>query len=682
MGGASDELVLGIDLGTTNSVVAVADDESVRVLETEDGDTLISSTVTFHPDGTVLVGASARERRLLDAANTVYSVKRLIGRPFESDEVRRAQSRFAFEFVASPSGGVLVKARKETYTLSEISAFVLREVRAVAEKALGQRCTRAVVTVPANFNELQRSATKAAGRVAGLEVIRILNEPTAAALAYGYGHGVRERVAVFDLGGGTFDVTVLELAGEIFEVQATAGDTYLGGDDIDNLIAEQMAEAFLVEHRVDMRSDGASYERLRAAAEWAKCQLSVQPEVVVHVDELAYGVGGVPLNLGYKLSAKALEAMAMPLLARAFDVCEEALRIASVRPSQIDRVILVGGSTRMPLVRRMVTEYFGREPLANIDPDLVVAQGAAIQARSLATSRAKGRIGRVALRRAAKPSLLAAKEISGAKHVDITGLTLGGADNDFDFAKSASTTDGPPKQTPTAAPPGATMRPPGASAAPAELRMPVPSEQNPGLPPVLVQAPVVIDTPLLDPNEFSFEGGEPEFDPSSLDFDDNLSLMDEPEPEPLPELFGQTEEVRPPLLVDVTPLSLGVETVGGYCETVIARNAAIPTEQGRAFATGRGDQQEVVLRICQGESRRLEENQLLGEVTLTLSGVSDRPRPIEVSFLLDANGTLAVRAVDETTGEEQQASISLVGGIDESETERMGDRLEAAYRES
>lgn len=689
MGGGSDELVLGIDLGTTNSVVAVADGESVRVLKTGDGDTLISSTVTFHPDGTVLVGATARERRLLDAANTVYSVKRLIGRPFESDEVRRAQSRFAFEFVPSPSGGVLVKARKETYTLSEISAFVLREVRAVAEKALGQRCTRAVVTVPANFNELQRSATKAAGRVAGLEVIRILNEPTAAALAYGYGHGVRERVAVFDLGGGTFDVTVLELAGEIFEVQATAGDTYLGGDDIDNLIAEQMAEAFLVEHRVDMRSDGASYERLRAAAEWAKCQLSVQQEVVVHVDELAYGVGGVPLNLGYKLSAKALEAMAMPLLARAFDVCEEALRIAGVRPSQIDRVILVGGSTRMPLVRRMVAEYFGREPLANIDPDLVVAQGAAIQARSLATSRAKGRIGRVALRRAAKPSLLAAKEVSGAKHVDITGLTLGGADNDFDFATAASATESPPR--PTNAPPGATLRPPGASAAPkapapppapAELRMPVPSEQNPGLPPVLVQAPVVIDAPILDPSEFTFEGGEPEFDAASLDFDDDLSLMDEPDAGPLPEFFGQEEDARPPLLVDVTPLSLGVETVGGYCETVIARNAAIPTEQGRAFATGRGDQQEVVLRICQGESRRLEENQLLGEVTLTLSGVTERPRPIEVSFLLDANGTLAVRAIDESTGEEQQASIQLVGGIDERETDRMGDRLEATYRES
>ena len=691
MGGANDAPVLGIDLGTTNSVVAVADEKSVRVLETAAGESLISSTVTFHPDGSVLVGASARERRLLDAANTVYSVKRLIGRPFESDEVRRAQSRFAFEFVPSSSGGVLVKARQETYSLSEISAFVLREVRAVAERALGQRCTRAVVTVPANFNELQRSATKAAGRVAGLDVIRILNEPTAAALAYGYGHGVRERVAVFDLGGGTFDVTILELAGEIFEVQATAGDTYLGGDDIDNLIAEQMAEAFLVEHRVDMRDDRASYERLRAAAEWAKCQLSLQPEVVVRVDELAHGPGGKPLDLGYKLSAKALEAMAMPLLGRAFDVCEEALRVASVRPTQIDRVILVGGSTRMPLVRRMVAEYFGKEPLTNIDPDLVVAQGAAIQARSLATSRAKGRIGRVALRRAARPAPLIAQEVAGAAHVDATGATL---ENDFDFVQSVP----PPAPSSKSIPPGATVRPPGVSpvpnAAPAELRMPVPSVANPGLPPVVVQRPIVLSAPPPPrvpppppPPPPPSQGADiPLFDAQDVGF------VEEPDTQPeLPELFALVPpqqppepppDVRPPLLVDVTPLSLGVETVGGYCESVIARNAAIPTEQSRAFATGRGDQQEVVLRICQGESRRLEENQLLGEVTLTLNGVSDRPRPIEVSFLLDAGGTLAVRAIDESTGEEQRASIQLVGGIDEGEADRMAERLQAAYRES
>ncbi|HJL25377.1 MAG TPA: Hsp70 family protein, partial [Polyangiaceae bacterium LLY-WYZ-15_(1-7)] len=391
--------VLGIDLGTTNSVVAVAGDAGIDVLTTPEGHRLIPSVVSFHPSGEVLVGRAARDRRLLDAQNTVYSVKRLIGRPFESREVQRAKERFAFEFAPSASGGVLVASRGETYTLSEISAFVLREVRRVAELATGGPCTRAVITVPANFNELQRSATKAAGRVAGLEVLRILNEPTAAALAYGYGSGSRERVAIFDLGGGTFDVTILELAGEVFEVVATAGDTYLGGDDIDQLIAEQMAEAFLAHHRYDPRGDRQAYERLRAAAEWAKCQLSAEEEVQLRIEELAYGEGGVSLDLTFGLSRQGLEAMAMPLLARAFDVCEEAMNVAGVRPTQIDQVILVGGSTRMPLVHRMVEDYFGKQPLATIDPDLVVAQGAALQGQALATSRAKSRLGRVTLRR-------------------------------------------------------------------------------------------------------------------------------------------------------------------------------------------------------------------------------------------------------------------------------------------
>jgi len=258
--------VLGIDLGTTNSVVCVSENGNLRVLPDEDGNPLIPSVVSFHPAGDILVGHSARERRLLDARNTVYSVKRLIGRPYLSPEVRRAQERFPFELVSGPTEGVLVEARGETYTLPEISAFVLREVRRIAEEQVGASCTRAVITVPANFNELQRSATKAAGRVAGLDVLRILNEPTAAALAYGYGKGSRERIAIFDLGGGTFDVTILELSGDVFEVLSTAGDTFLGGDDIDVLVADKMADAFLEHHRFDPRTDPQAYERLRAAA--------------------------------------------------------------------------------------------------------------------------------------------------------------------------------------------------------------------------------------------------------------------------------------------------------------------------------------------------------------------------------------------------------------------------------
>ena len=395
--------VIGIDLGTTNSVVAVADQPGGRVLSGSDGLQLIPSVVSFHPSGDVLVGAAAKERRLLDAQNTVYSVKRLIGRPYTSYEVKQAQERFAFELSEGPSGGVLVTARGETYTLSEISAFVLRHVRKVAEESLGEECSRAVVTVPANFNELQRSATKAAGRVAGLDVLRILNEPTAAALAYGYNKTSTERVAVYDLGGGTFDITILQLAGDVFEVLATAGDTFLGGDDVDSTVADHMAAQFLEQSRYDARQDRQAYERLRAAAEWAKIQVSVKPDIKLCIEELAYGDGGVALNLDYALTRQQLEQMCQPLVARSFDVCEDAMKAAGLRPTQLDNVILVGGSTRIPLLQRMVAEYFGRKPLVNIDPDLVVAQGAALQAQSLAAPSAKAPLGRVSLKKMVQP---------------------------------------------------------------------------------------------------------------------------------------------------------------------------------------------------------------------------------------------------------------------------------------
>ncbi|MFW2387947.1 MAG: Hsp70 family protein, partial [Polyangiales bacterium] len=396
--------VIGIDLGTTNSVVAVGEQTEARVLADSQGVTLTPSVVSFHPSGDVLVGATAKERRLLDAKNTVYSVKRLIGRPFSSYEVKHAQERFAFELSEGPSGGVLVAARGETYTLSEISAFVLRHVRKVAEEALGKECSQAVVTVPANFNELQRSATKAAGRVAGLDVLRIVNEPTAAALAYGYNKTSTERVAVYDLGGGTFDITILQLAGDVFEVLATAGDTFLGGDDVDTTVADHMIERFLEEHRYDVRQDVQAYERLRSAAEWAKIQLSNKNDIQLCVEELAYGDGGAALNLDYSLTRQQLEHMCQPLVARTFDVCEDAMKAAGLRPTQLDNVILVGGSTRIPMLQRMVAEYFGRQPLVNIDPDLVVAQGAALHAQSLAVPARKAPFAKVALKKVAQPT--------------------------------------------------------------------------------------------------------------------------------------------------------------------------------------------------------------------------------------------------------------------------------------
>ena len=717
--------VIGIDLGTTNSVVAVADQPGGRVLAGSDGVQLIPSVVSFHPSGDVLVGGPAKERRLLDAQNTVYSVKRLIGRPYTSYEVKQAQERFAFELSEGPSGGVLVTARGETYTLSEISAFVLRHVRKIAEEALGKECKQAVVTVPANFNELQRSATKAAGRVAGLDVLRILNEPTAAALAYGYNKTSTERVAVYDLGGGTFDITILQLAGDVFEVLATAGDTFLGGDDVDTVIADHMAAQFLEQSRYDTRQDRQAYERLRAAAEWAKIQLSLKPDVKLCIEELAYGDGGASLNLDYALTRQQLEHMCQPLVARSFDVCEDAMKAAGLRPTQLDNVILVGGSTRIPLLQRMVAEYFGRKPLVNIDPDLVVAQGAALQALSLAAPSRKAALGKVALKKLAQP---------GTGNHDIV------IEENFED-EVTNIGDRPPL------PP-----PPVARAA----RKATLSGQAPPPPPVQLKKsgdfPVddaVIDTPTrsreepleheptrvaeaVDPLDFQPTrmadasgllmqiGGEADHEPDELEVepsglmvelgddafggDSDMPTVGADAPAPLPpppldlastapaELRAALDEdidtvtgavvvpdvPQAPLLLDVTPLSLGVETVDGYCEHIIRRNSAIPAGQTKMFTTARDRQEAVVVRICQGEDRQISRNQLLGEVILEGLRPAARGKvQIAVRFMIDADGTLQVRAQDVGTGQQQQIAIKLIGELAEDEIEELTKRHEA-----
>jgi molecular chaperone DnaK len=710
--------VIGIDLGTTNSVVAVADQPGGRVLSGSDGLELIPSVVSFHPSGDVLVGGTAKERRLLDAQNTVYSVKRLIGRPYTSYEVKQAQERFAFELSEGPSGGVLVTARGETYTLSEISAFVLRHVRKVAEEALGQECSRAVVTVPANFNELQRSATKAAGRVAGLDVLRILNEPTAAALAYGYNKTSTERVAVYDLGGGTFDITILQLAGDVFEVLATAGDTFLGGDDVDSTVADHMAAQFLEQNRYDARQDRQAYERLRAAAEWAKIQLSVKPDVKLCIEELAYGDGGAALNLDYALTRQQLEQMCQPLVARSFDVCEDAMKAAGLRPTQLDNVILVGGSTRIPLLQRMVAEYFGRKPLVNIDPDLVVAQGAALQAQSLSVPSRRAPLGKVALKKMAQPDTGDDGIVIEEFEDEVTNIG-----------------DRPP------------LPPPAVARAARKATL---SGQAPPPPPIqlkksggLAAGDGVIDTPTrsreepleheptrvaeaVDPLDFQPTrmadasgllmqiGGEAE-DQSAEPVDEPSGLMVElgddafggeseapaegtpPPPldlassapaelraaldEDIPTVTGAVvvpEEPRTPLLLDVTPLSLGVETVDGYCEHIIRRNSAIPAGQTKMFTTARDRQEAVIVRICQGEERHIARNQLLGEVILDGLRPAARGKvQIAVRFMIDADGTLQVRAQDVGTGQQQQIAIKLIGELPEEEIEELTKRHEA-----
>lgn len=842
----SNDVVLGIDLGTTNSVVAVADGGEARVLSNELGQRLVPSVVSFKPGGGVLVGEEARERRLLDAGNTIYSVKRLIGRPYRSPEVRTAQERFAFDIRESPTGGVVVGIRNDTYTLTEISAFVLREVARIAELSLG-RSTRAVITVPANFNELQRSATKAAGRVAGLDVLRIINEPTAAALAYGYGKQRPERVAVFDLGGGTFDLTILDLENDVFEVIATAGDSFLGGDDVDLIIAEMMCDTFLQAHRWDPRSDRQSYERLRAAAEWAKCQLTGDEVVELTIEELHYGAGGKRLDLEFELERIELEKAVMPLLARSFDVCNDAFREAGMKPTDVDSVVLVGGSTRMPLVRKMVVEYFKKEPRYEIDPDLVVAQGAAIHGLAVGGNVRKRRrsLGRVALKKVSSKDLAALQKERKARQDALPRQPA--------FAPTAQVDDLRPKAAPKVparvpAPPpvakkpvpppprraknrtqlGMPMVPPPPPATPAKPKKSPPTlfgvgsdphafddetvtrvhseppppdafdevtravsvselgldldapddapkapashgldmgafadeqsaptatalEPKPTRPkpepehsldfeaasaemPGVIASPVVsvgeqradnsqVDLQLSDflsqagpaprppsvvppppaaapvpppsfPSRVATQEGpfsEPPPSPTDLDFApleeaptqarfrseppldpfDGVSQLPSLAPQPVVSLVDRA----PPLLMDVTPHSLGIETAGGFCQHLVRRNAPIPAEQSRVFSTASDNQQMVVIRVCQGEDKVFSANQLLGQVELTGLRAALRGQvQIDVAFQLDANGTLDVRAVDSDTGREQTIRIKLMGGASDADIEKMRAR--------
>lgn len=707
------DVVLGIDLGTTNSVVAVADGGQARVLSNEMGERLIPSVVSFKPDGGIVIGDEARERRLLDAKHTVYSVKRLIGRPYRTPEVRRAQERFAFDIVESPSGGVVVAIRGESYTLTEVSSLVLREIARVAEATLGFKVERAVITVPANFNELQRSATKAAGRVAGLDVLRIINEPTAAALAYGYGKTKPERVAVYDLGGGTFDLTILELENDVFEVVSTAGDSFLGGDDLDLVVAEMMCDAFLEQHRWDPRSDRQAFERLRAAGEWAKCQLSDEPLVELTIEELHYGAGGKPLDLQFRLGREELEKRMYPFIARSFDVCQSAFSDAKLKPSEIDSVVLVGGSTRVPMVRAMVEEYFGKTPRNEIDPDLVVAQGAAIHGYAVGGQARQNRpsLARVSLKRISAADLAKLKASREARREALPNQPAFAPTEQVEEARPAA--KNPPR--PTHPPPTLPDLPqPRLSPMAAFDQTPTRIAQapKPPPPPPLGEA---LDLPGIDlediPTAVSWRPSSipgviqaappiPVGIPATKLDDELASYLEDsnslppappahrPAPPPPPPAPPRTPSVppmpvvdlverAPPLLMDVTPHSLGLETAGGYCQHLIRRNAPIPAEHSRVFSTAADLQDSVMVRVCQGEERGFANNQLLGEVTLT--GLRAAPRgelQIEVAFLLDASGTLDVRAVDVDTGKEQIIRINLLGGASDADIAAMQERQE------
>lgn len=385
-----NEPVVGIDLGTSNSVIAIVQDNKAHVIPDQKGNRIHPSVVSFHPKGMVLVGHEASRRRVVDPQNTIFSVKRLIGRTFRSEAVTAAKSRVPYMITKGDNEQPIIVARGNEYTIPEISAFILRHVRALAEEYIGAPIKGAVITVPANFNDAQREATKAAGQIAGLNVMRILNEPTAASLAYGYGQAMNARIAIYDFGGGTFDITILQLSDRVFEVLSTAGDTFLGGDDIDERLVNHMVDLFLRESRIDLHANLNAMARMRAVAEQVKRQLSNRSKAVVQVQEIAYGAGGRPLDLNFSLTRDELNILCQDLVQRSFVICDEAFALASMAISQLDDVVLVGGTTKMPLVRDSVRGYFGIEPQANINADEVVAVGAAIQAAALTRSSGQG----------------------------------------------------------------------------------------------------------------------------------------------------------------------------------------------------------------------------------------------------------------------------------------------------
>lgn len=513
--------VIGIDLGTTNSCVAVMDGKEAKVIENAEGARTTPSMVAFGDDGERLVGQPAKRQAVTNPTDTLFAVKRLIGRRFDDKTVKKDQKLVPFEIVKGDNGDAWVQAKGEKYSPSQVSAMILQKMKETAEAYLGETVTQAVITVPAYFNDAQRQATKDAGKIAGLEVLRIINEPTAAALSYGMEKNDGKTIAVYDLGGGTFDVSILEIGDGVFEVKSTNGDTFLGGEDFDMTLVDYLASEFKKENSIDLKSDKMALQRLKEAAEKAKIELSSSSQTEINLPFITADASG-PKHMTMKLTRAKFESLVADLVKRTVKPMAEALKDAGLKAGEIDEVVLVGGMTRMPKVQETVKEFFGKEPHKGVNPDEVVAMGAAIQA----------------------------------------GVLQG--------------------------------------------------------------------------------------------------------------------DVKDVLLLDVTPLSLGIETLGGVFTRLIDRNTTIPTNKSQTFSTAEDNQNAVTIRVSQGEREMAADNKMLGQFDLV--GIPPAPRGIpqvEVTFDIDANGIVNVSAKDKGTGKEQQISIKASGGLSDEEIDQMVKDAEA-----